>query len=101
MGVGSMASFAQRAAINTIVQGGSADIIKKAMIDVFSAYRNSPVQMTMQVHDELLFEVPQDTLLQTAAHIKSLMENTVKLRVPLLAAAKAGKNWYELDKLSL
>ncbi len=101
MGVGSMASFAQRAAINTIVQGGSADIIKKAMIDVFSAYRNSPVQMTMQVHDELLFEVPQDTLLQTAAHIKSLMQNTVELRVPLLAAAKAGKNWYELDKLSL
>ncbi len=100
MGIGSMASFAQRAAINTIVQGGSADIIKKAMIDVFTAYRNSPVQMTMQVHDELLFELPQDMLVQTAEHIKSLMQNTVKLRVPLLVTAKAGRNWYELEKLS-
>ncbi len=101
MGVGSMTSFAQRAAINTIVQGGSADIIKKAMIDVFSAFRNTPVQMTMQVHDELIFEVPQEGLTETAARIKGLMQNAVKLRVPLLAAAKAGKNWYELEKLPL
>ncbi len=101
MGVGSMASFAQRAAINTIVQGGSADIIKKAMIDVFTAYRCSPVQMTMQVHDELLFEVPKSSLPQTAAHIKSLMQNAVTLRVPLLAAAKAGENWYDMEKLAL
>ncbi len=101
MGVGSMASFAQRAAINTIVQGGSADIIKKAMIDVFTAYRATPVQMTMQVHDELIFEIPQSQLGETAAHIKELMQNAVRLRVPLLASAKAGKNWYELEKLPL
>ncbi len=101
MGVGAMASFAQRAAINTIVQGGSADIIKKAMIDVFNAYRGTPVQMTMQVHDELIFELPQDQLGETAAHIKGLMQNAVRLRVPLLASAKAGKNWYELEKLPL
>ena len=101
MGVGSMASFAQRAAINTIVQGGSADIIKKAMIDVFTAYRGTPVQMTMQVHDELIFEIPQDRLGETAARIKELMQNAVRLRVPLLASAKAGKNWYELEKLPL
>ena len=101
MGIGSMTSFAQRAAINTIVQGGSADIIKKAMLDVFAAYRNSPVQMTMQVHDELLFEVPADTLLQTAGHIKQLMQQAIALRVPLVAAAKAGDNWYELEKITL
>ena len=101
MGVGSMASFAQRAAINTIVQGGSADIIKKAMIDVFTAYRATSVQMTMQVHDELIFEIPQSQLGETAAHIKELMQNAVRLRVPLLASAKAGKNWYELEKLPL
>lgn len=101
MGIGSMASFAQRAAINTIVQGGSADIIKKAMIDVFTAYRNSPVQMTMQVHDELIFEVPQSALTETAARIKNLMQNAVSLRVPLLAAAKAGENWYDMEKLVL
>lgn len=101
MGVSSMSSFAQRAAINTIVQGGSADIIKKAMIDVFTAYRGTPVQMTMQVHDELIFELPQDRLGETAARIKELMQNAVRLRVPLLASAKAGKNWYELEKLPL
>ena len=101
MGVGSMSSFAQRAAINTIVQGGSADIIKKAMIDVFEAYRGTAVQMTMQVHDELIFELPQDRLGETAARIKELLQNAVRLRVPLLASAKAGKNWYELEKLPL
>ena len=55
----------------------------------------------MQVHDELIFEVPQEGLTETAARIKGLMQNAVKLRVPLLAAAKAGKNWYELEKLPL
>ncbi|MBR2082036.1 MAG: DNA polymerase I [Elusimicrobiaceae bacterium] len=100
MGIGSMASFAQRAAINTIVQGGSADIIKKAMLDVFNALRGTPVHMIMQVHDELIFELPQEMLQTTAATIKTLMQDAVKLRVPLLVSAKAGKNWYELEKLS-
>jgi len=101
MGVGSLTSFAQRAAINTIVQGGSADIIKKAMLDVFQAYRNTPVQMTMQVHDELIFELPAAQLHQTAAQIKTYMQEAIKLRVPLVAAAKAGANWYEMEKLAL
>ena len=101
MGVGAMSSFAQRAAINTIVQGGSADIIKKAMLDIFQEVRNTPVKMVMQVHDELIFEVPADTLKETALFVKNKMQNAVKLRVPLLASAKAGKNWYELEKLSL
>ncbi len=100
MGIGSMASFAQRAAINTIVQGGSADIIKKAMLDVFKAYRGTLVHMIMQVHDELIFELPQDQLQESAARIKDLMQNAVKLRVPLLVSAKAGKNWYELEKIA-
>ena len=101
MGVGAMSSFAQRAAINTIVQGGSADIIKKAMLDIFREVRNTPVKMVMQVHDELIFEVPADTLKETALFVKNKMQNAVKLRVPLLASAKAGKNWYELEKLAL
>ena len=101
MGLGFMSSFAQRAAINTIVQGGSADIIKRAMLDVFNACRQTPVKMTMQVHDELIFELPREMLMPWAAKIKQLMENAVKLRVPLLTAAKAGNNWYELEKLPL
>jgi DNA polymerase-1 len=101
MGIGSMTSFAQRAAINTIVQGGSADIIKKAMLDVFAAYKDTPVKMTMQVHDELIFELPQELLDTASRQIKTLMQNTVRLSVPLLVSAKAGKNWYSLEKLSL
>ena len=101
MGVGSMASFAQRAAINTIVQGGSADIIKKAMVDIFKEVRNTPVKMVMQVHDELIFEVPAERLTAVASFVKEKMQNAVKLRVPLLASAKAGKNWYALEKLPL
>ena len=101
MGIGAMTLFAQRAAINTIVQGGSADIIKKAMLDVFEVCRATPVKMVMQVHDELIFELPKDALAEWAPKIKQLMENAVKLRVPLLAAAKAGSNWYEMEKLPL
>ena len=70
------------------------------MLDVFDALRNTSVHMIMQVHDELIFELPQAELMTRAAQIKELMQNAVKLRVPLLASAKAGKNWYELEKLS-
>ncbi|MBO7238800.1 MAG: hypothetical protein J6U96_05980, partial [Elusimicrobiaceae bacterium] len=100
MGVGKMASFAQRAAINTIVQGGSADIIKKAMVDIFRNLQGTPVKMIMQVHDELIFEVPETQLNEYAASIITQMQNAVKLRVPLVASAKAGANWYELKKLA-
>ncbi len=100
MGIGSMASFAQRAAINTIVQGGSADIIKKAMVDISRTLQGTDVKMIMQVHDELIFEVPQADLQQYVAGISSQMQNAVKLRVPLLVSAKAGPSWYELKKIS-
>lgn len=100
MGVGSMASFAQRAAINTIVQGGSADIIKKAMVDIFRSLQDTPVKMIMQVHDELIFEVPEKELDAYAASIKTQMQNAVKLIVPLVVSAKAGPDWYGLKKLS-
>ncbi len=100
MGVGSMASFAQRAAINTIVQGGSADIIKKAMVDIFQTLRHTRVKMIMQVHDELIFEVPENELDIYVSSIKNQMQNAVKLIVPLVVSAKAGPNWYDLKKLS-
>jgi len=99
MGVGSMTSFAQRAAINTIVQGGSADIIKKAMVDIAHNLKGTPVKMIMQVHDELIFEVPENQLQEYAVSIKMQMQNAVQLRVPLVASAKAGANWYELKKI--
>lgn len=94
-----LASFANRASVNTIVQGGSSDIIKKAMTDIYSAPMSEGVSMLLQVHDELLFEVPQAKLREVALWVKHKMENAVTLSVPLLAEAKAGKNWNEMGKV--
>jgi DNA polymerase-1 len=93
-----LASFANRASVNTIVQGGSSDIIKKAMIDI---YKEMPqdVLMLLQVHDELVFEVPQGKIKETAAWVKNKMESAVMLKVPLVAEAKAGKNWNEMGRV--
>jgi len=101
MGSAQMSSFAQRAAINTIVQGGSADIIKAAMNDIYKHYSGTPVKLLLQIHDELIFEMPKHMLEKEAPVIKHKMENAAHLRVPLTAEAKAGINLYELEKLKL
>ena len=96
-------SFGERIAMNSPIQGTAADLIKLAMIRVENALNQHYPQakLLLQVHDELIFEVPADTLKETALFVKNKMQNAVKLRVPLLASAKAGKNWYELEKLAL
>ena len=91
-----LTSFANRAAVNTVVQGGSSDIIKKAMIDIFSSGILKEISLLLQVHDELIFEVPAGKIKQTAALVKEKMEQAVKLIVPLVAQAKAGRNWNEM-----
>ena len=93
-----LASFANRASVNTVVQGGSSDIIKKAMIDIY-AEMPKDVLMLLQVHDELVFEVPHGKIKETAHWVKEKMENAVMLKVPLVAEAKAGKNWNEMGKV--
>ncbi len=95
-GSANLTSFANRAAVNTVVQGGSSDIIKKAMIDIFSSGILGETALLLQVHDELIFEVPSGKIKQTAAFVKEKMEQAVKLKVPLLAQAKAGRNWNEM-----
>lgn len=94
-----LTSFANRAAVNTVVQGGSSDIIKKAMTDIFAAPELEGCLLLLQVHDELIFEVPEGRIKETALWVKQKMENAVKLRVPLLAEAKAGRNWNEMGKV--
>ena len=94
-----LSSFANRVAVNTVVQGGSSDIIKKAMIDIFSSLELGRSLLLLQVHDELIFEVPEGQIRQTAQWVKEKMENAVKLKVPLLAQAKAGRNWNEMGKV--
>ena len=87
---------AERAAINAPMQGTAADIIKKAMINVNSVIQEKytdSVKMAMQVHDELVFEVAEDKLGEVSAVIKNIMEEAVKLSVPLDVNVDSGQSW--------
>ena len=90
---------AERIAVNTPVQGSAADIVKTAMLAVSDALKTSasPARLLLQVHDELIFECPDDqkTIDATIALIKDKMENAVKLNVPLRVSIEYGKNWGE------
>ena len=94
--------FAERAAINTPVQGGSSDIIKKAMIGLFAEFRHSKdVFMLLQVHDELVFEVRKGALKEAAGAIKKAMEHAYNLSVPLVVDMKTGANWRDMSKYEI
>ena len=87
---------AERAAINAPMQGTAADIIKKAMINVNAVIQEKyadSVKMAMQVHDELVFEVAEDKLDEVSAVIKNIMEEAVKLSVPLDVNVDSGQSW--------
>ncbi|MGN2611458.1 DNA polymerase I [Aliivibrio fischeri] len=89
---------AERAAINAPMQGTAADIIKKAMILVdewVEAEGKDRVNLLMQVHDELVFEVKEDALDEVTTKVRELMEQAVQLDVPLVAEAGFGNNWDE------
>ncbi|EOC0209632.1 DNA polymerase I [Cronobacter dublinensis] len=86
---------AERAAINAPMQGTAADIIKRAMIavDAWLEKEQPRVKMIMQVHDELVFEVHKDDVEAVSLKIHELMENSMKLDVPLLVEVGSGENW--------
>ena len=86
-----MVSFASRAAVNTVVQGGSSDIIKKAMLDIYKELPED-INLLLQIHDELVFELPEEKLKTFSVWAIAKMENCLPLKVPLVAKAKAGKN---------
>jgi len=90
--------FAERTAINTPLQGTGADLIKLAMIslDRKLAERKLKTRMVLQVHDELLFEVPAEEKDEVAALVRAEMEGVVKLKVPLVADLSFGPNWRDL-----
>lgn len=81
----------EREAVNTIFQGSAADIIKKAMIDIKNY--NPKAKMILQIHDELIFEIENE---KEAEEYKKIMENVVKLNVPLKVGISFGKRWGEL-----
>jgi DNA polymerase-1 len=94
-------SFAERAAVNTPLQGGAADLIKLAMLRVQRHLRASGLRsrMILQVHDELVLEAPREEAEQAAAVLREGMEQASTLRVPLVAEVAAGPNWRDMDEI--
>ena len=90
--------FAERTAINTPLQGTAADLIKLAMIaiDRKLTERALKTRMVLQVHDELLFEVPANEAAEVEALVRAEMEGVIKLKVPLVADLKSGPNWRDM-----
>ena len=90
--------FAERTAINTPLQGTAADLIKLAMIalDRKLIERKLNTRMILQVHDELLFEVPADEAAEVETLVRTEMEGVVKLKVPLVADLAFGPNWRDV-----
>ncbi|HHV79332.1 MAG TPA: DNA polymerase I [Firmicutes bacterium] len=93
--------FAERTAINTPIQGTAADIMKLAMIRCYEALKKfSPeVKILLQVHDELVLEVPRGLLHEAASVICREMENVIELRVPLKVSAESGPNWLDMTPI--
>ena len=90
-------SFGERVALNMPIQGAAADIIKLAMVKVFTRLKKEALQarLIMQVHDELIVECPEDEAEQVKALLAEEMEGVYALSVPLTAEAHSGKNWLE------
>ncbi|MEX0310593.1 MAG: DNA polymerase, partial [Tateyamaria sp.] len=96
---GSHAGFSRRAAINAPIQGTAADVIRRAMVRMPDAINGLPAKMLLQVHDELLFEVAEDSVDQVIGVARDVMEGAsdpaVKLDVKLSVDAGQGANWAE------
>ena len=84
-----------RSAANAPIQGSNADIIKIAMVRLHEVLKNYQAHLLLQVHDELVFEIPPQEWEELQPQIKSVMENAVQLSVPLLVEARVGENWME------
>lgn len=90
-------SFAERTAINSPIQGSAADILKLAMIELDKQLtsRGLRARMLLQVHDEIVLEVPRGELVEVQELVKDIMEKAVNLSVPLLVDQSSGQTWYE------
>ena len=96
---GGVRQAAERAAINAPVQGTAADIIKIAMIRLHQAMRERKLaaRMLLQVHDELLFELPESELAEVDALVREMMETAYPMNVPLKVETKHGQSWGEME----
>lgn len=85
--------FAERQAINAPLQGSNADIIKRAMIKIHQFLKTKESKLLLQVHDELVFEMPEYEVAEISKKLKEIMENIVQLKVPLVVDIGIGENW--------
>ena len=87
----------ERIAQNTPIQGSAADILKKAMIEIYDEFKKKKLKskMILQIHDELIFNVLNDEKEEVRKIVKEKMENVYKLSVPLVVDMEEGTNWYD------
>ncbi len=92
-------NLAERTAVNTIIQGSAADLIKRAMIRIDGELieRKSPARMLLQIHDELVFETPDDQIPELAELVRREMTSALALSVPLAVDIAAGPNWLDVE----
>ena len=89
-------NFSERAAVNTVIQGSAADLIKVAMIKCDELLKNYKSKLVLQIHDELIFKVYKDEMDIICDKLQKCMEEALKLLVPLVADKKLAKTWYEV-----
>jgi DNA polymerase-1 len=94
-------NLAERTAINSVIQGSAADLIKLAMIATYRRLQRErlPARMLLQIHDELIFEVRADALLSVARIVSEEMAGVWSLKVPLKVDLEAGPNWADTEKI--
>ena len=97
----SIRSLAQRQAVNTPIQGSASDIIKLAMVGIHREIKEKGFKsrMILQIHDELLFDVPEDELKEFIGLVKDKMEHVLELDVPIKVDIKIGKNWSQMEEI--
>jgi DNA polymerase-1 len=94
---GAVRARAEREAVNMPMQGSSSDIIKLAMLRVVEGLRREKLKarMILQVHDELVFEVPKKEVVKTGEVVKAAMENAARIDAPLIVEIGVGENWMD------
>uniref|UniRef100_A0A7C4QSV7 DNA polymerase I n=1 Tax=Schlesneria paludicola TaxID=360056 RepID=A0A7C4QSV7_9PLAN len=92
-------NMAERTAINTVIQGSAADLIKQAMIRVFARLQQQchPAHLLLQIHDELVFEAPSGEVASLVEIVREEMEHALPLEVPLVVDVSVGENWLDLE----
>jgi DNA polymerase-1 len=96
---GRQKNLAERTAINTVIQGSAADLIKMAMINIDRELRlrNLQSRLILQIHDELVLEVPKQELADVRVLVRTLMNNALDLQVPVEVDVAAGANWLDVE----